>query len=48
MLATFCIEIKGTQEYRFTKSEFVTRFTEAYGEAAANELSAKLEPRLVG
>jgi adenosine kinase len=48
MLATFCIEIKGTQEYRFTKTEFIARFTEAYGETAAGEVSAKLEPRLVG
>ena len=48
MLATFCIEIKGTQEYRFTKTEFISRFADAYGEAAANEVSAKLEPRLVG
>jgi adenosine kinase len=48
MLATFCIEIKGTQEYRFTKAEFISRFADAYGELAANEVSAKLEPRLVG
>ena len=48
MLATFCIEIKGTQEYRFTKTEFIERFASAYGEGAANEVSAKLEPRLVG
>ena len=48
MLATFCIEIKGTQEYRFTKVEFITRFTEAYGGVAAGEVSAKLEQRLVG
>jgi adenosine kinase len=48
MLATFCIEIKGTQEYRFTKAEFIERFSEAYGQEAANEISGKLEPRLVG
>ena len=48
MLATFCIEIKGTQEYRFTKVEFIERFAVAYGSAAANEVSGKLEPRLVG
>ena len=48
MLATFCIEIKGTQEYRFTKAEFIERFAEAYGTAASEEVSGKLEPRLVG
>jgi adenosine kinase len=48
MLATFCIEIKGTQEYRFTKSEFIERFAGAYGQSAADEVSAKLEPRLIG
>jgi adenosine kinase len=48
MLATFCIEIKGTQEYRFTKEEFIERFAAAYGSAAAQEVSGKLEPRLIG
>ncbi len=47
MLATFCIETKGTQEYRFTKMEFVNRFSEAYGAQAAAEVSSKIEPRLV-
>lgn len=46
MLATFCIETKGTQEYRFTKDEFIARFTEAYGVQAANEVGRKIEPRL--
>ncbi|CAB4762244.1 unannotated protein [freshwater metagenome] len=48
MLATFCIETKGTQEYRFTKSEFIERFAEAYGVAAATQVGEKLAPRLVG
>jgi adenosine kinase len=48
MLATFCIETKGTQEYRFTKAEFVGRFSEAYGSQAAQEVSEKIQPRLVG
>jgi len=48
MLATFCIETKGTQEYRFTKSEFIDRFSEAYGSNAAGEVNEKIEPRLVG
>ena len=47
MLATFCIETKGTQEYRFTKSEFIARFSRAYGAEAAAEVNEKIEPRLV-
>ncbi len=42
MVATYVIETMGTQEYRFTNSEFVTRFKEAYGEAAASEIAAHL------
>ena len=38
MIATYVIETKGTQEYRFTRSEFVTRFSESYGEKAASEI----------
>jgi adenosine kinase len=48
MLATFCIETKGTQEYRFTKAEFIERFAGAYGDGAAAEVNEKLAPRLVG
>ncbi len=48
MLATFCIETKGTQEYRFSKDEFLKRFEECYGNAAAAEVSAVLNPRLIG
>ncbi|MFZ4063504.1 MAG: carbohydrate kinase family protein [Candidatus Nanopelagicaceae bacterium] len=48
MLATFCIETKGTQEYRFTKAEFIDRFAIAYGDDAATEVGLKLEPRLIG
>ena len=43
MIATYVIETTGTQEYRFTKDEFVTRFSEAYGIDAANEISAQLK-----
>jgi adenosine kinase len=32
----------GTQEYRFTNEEFVARFKDAYGEAAAAEIAAHL------
>lgn len=48
MLATFCIETKGTQEYRFDRDEFLARFTQAYGKAAADEVSHEINPRLVG
>ncbi|CAB4609110.1 unannotated protein [freshwater metagenome] len=43
MIATYVIETTGTQEYRFTKDEFVARFSEAYGIDAANEISAQLK-----
>jgi adenosine kinase len=48
MLATFCIETKGTQEYRFDKAEFMQRFEECYGSEASAEVSAVLRPRLIG
>jgi adenosine kinase len=43
MIATYVIETTGTQEYRFTAAEFVARFAEAYGDAAANEIAAQLK-----
>jgi adenosine kinase len=42
MVATYVIETTGTQEYRFTSQEFLARFTEAYGEAAAGEIAPHL------
>jgi len=42
MLATYVIETKGTQEYRFTREEFISRFQEAYGESAALDISQHL------
>ena len=42
MIATYVIETTGTQEYRFTKDEFVARFSEAYGTDAAAEIAAHL------
>ncbi len=42
MLATYVIETKGTQEYHYVKSEFIDRFTEAFGEVAASEISGLL------
>lgn len=43
MIATYVIETTGTQEYRFTNEEFVTRFAEAYGAEAASEIAAQLK-----
>jgi adenosine kinase len=43
MIATYVIETTGTQEYRFTKDEFVARFAVAYGAEAASEISAQLK-----
>jgi adenosine kinase len=42
MVATYVIETMGTQEYRFTNTEFVARFAEAYGAEAASEIAAHL------
>ena len=42
MIATYVIETMGTQEYRFTPAEFVTRFEDAYGKEAASEIAAHL------
>ena len=39
MIATYVIETKGTQEYRFTKASFLERFRVAYGEGAADEIA---------
>ena len=46
MLATYCIETTGTQEYRFTKDEFLNRFQEAYGKSAADEIAPHLTVRI--
>ena len=48
MLATYCIETKGTQEYRFSKADFLLRFAEAYGAEASAEIEPHLQPTLVG
>jgi adenosine kinase len=42
MLATYVIETKGTQEYRFTPETFIARFSECYGSDAAKEISPHL------
>jgi adenosine kinase len=43
MIATYVIETLGTQEYRFTKPEFVERFALAYGQSAADEIALHLK-----
>jgi adenosine kinase len=42
MLATYVIETKGTQEYWFTRDEFIDRFKDAYGDGAAEDISQHL------
>ena len=45
MIATYVIETTGTQEYRFTSTEFVERFSQAYGANAAAEIEQHLPKR---
>lgn len=40
LLATYVVETVGTQEYRFDRTGFLTRFAEAYGAPAGAELAA--------
>ena len=42
MLATFVIETVGTQEYDLGHGQFLDRFTEAYGDEAAADITAHL------
>ena len=46
MVATFCLETKGTQEYLFDREQFMERFREAYGDEAADEVVAHINPRM--
>jgi adenosine kinase len=43
MIATYVIETLGTQEYRFTSSEFINRFALAYGQSAADEVAQHIK-----
>jgi adenosine kinase len=43
LIATYVIETLGTQEYRFTSTQFVERFAEAYGQPAADEIALHLK-----
>lgn len=42
MLATYVIETKGTQEYRFSRDAFTHRFADRYGASAAEEIAPYL------
>jgi len=44
MLATFCLETKGTQEYYFESSEFIDRFRDSYGALAAEQIEIFIKP----
>ena len=46
MIATFCLETKGTQEYLFDREQFMERFELAYGADAAREIAAHINPRM--
>lgn len=46
MVATFCLETKGTQEYLFDRDQFMSRFEIAYGVIAAQEVSEHINPRM--
>jgi len=47
MVATFCLETKGTQEYFFDKELFLQRFSECYGAAASAEIADFINPRML-
>ncbi len=42
MIATYVIETMGTQEYRYERSEFLQRFTDAFGADASAEIASHL------
>ncbi len=46
MIATFCLETKGTQEYLFDREQFMERFELAYGTDASREIAAHINPRM--
>ena len=46
MVATFCLETKGTQEYFYDREVFMKRFEEAYGSTAAQEVAAHIKPQM--
>lgn len=46
MVATFCLETKGPQEYLFDRVSFMERFQSAYGIQAAQEVSVHINPKM--
>ncbi len=46
MIATYVLETTGTQEYHFTKEEFVNRFALAYGDEAAAEIARHMPTKV--
>jgi len=44
MVATYCLETQGGQEYRFTREQFLERFEESYGNSSRQDLE-QLIPR---
>ncbi|NCA18359.1 MAG: carbohydrate kinase family protein [Actinobacteria bacterium] len=44
MVATYCLETQGGQEYRFTREQFLERFSESYGNSTRQDLE-QLIPR---
>lgn len=48
MLATYVIETKGTQEYRFSTEGFLSRFEARYGSESASEISPHLTTTSMG
>lgn len=48
MLATFVIETVGTQEYKFTREQFLRRFGDAYGDGSALDVSQALQGAKIG
>ena len=46
MVATFCLETKGTQEYLFDREQFMQRFEVAYGAQSAAEVAEHIEPKM--
>jgi len=48
MVATFCLETKGTQEYFYDRELFMSRFEEAYGSEGAREVYEHINPQMAG
>ena len=42
MVATYCLETQGGQEYRFTRQQFIERFAESYGQKSGEQVAERL------